>query len=490
MPHMSNYPQGFNAVSIRGVPLALAHPGKVFFVNSTAVLPEDGVSGADTPSAGTYHRPFATLDYAIGQCTASRNDVIFLMPGHSETLATAGAIAVDVDGISIVGLGQGADRPTFTFSDTASTMTVSGNDVSIENIITTPSIDSVVSPIVVSGANVNLDYEHQDASSAIEAVRAILTTAAADGLNVKLKYTGFAAGNACVNAIRLVGGNNVAVDIDFHGVASTSVVEFHTTACTNVVVKGYVFNSGTTDGSKLVVDTVTGSTWFATINDGAAGASYSGGSAAALASDDISAVSSLIGTIDSAVTSDLHGKLGTDTEMADRSVYDLINGGGPAAAATAAAAANDVSLYAVTRYLSELQVPRTVLKSTGDLTAFGTSKNLFTVTGDVMVQVFASVDVAVTSTSGTTTLSVGVAGKTAGLIAADTVDNTAFDIGDSWAYGFAADTNAGLIDTGWAIVGNSATIILTGSVDDITAGDIDFYCRYIPLTSGSSVVAA
>ena len=46
---------------------------------------------------------------------------------------------------------------------------------------------------------------------------------------------------------------------------------------------------------------------------------------------------------------------------------------------------------------------RVAIKSTGDLTSFGTSLNLFTVTGDVLVRVGASVDVAVTSTSGTTT---------------------------------------------------------------------------------------
>jgi hypothetical protein len=48
-------------------------------------------------------------------------------------------------------------------------------------------------------------------------------------------------------------------------------------------------------------------------------------------------------------TSTLHGKVGTDTEMADRSLYDILNGGGPAAFAAAANPANDVSLAAVLR---------------------------------------------------------------------------------------------------------------------------------------------
>ena len=133
---------------------------------------------------------------------------------------------------------------------------------------------------------------------------------------------------------------------------------------------------------------------------------------------------------------------------------------------------------------------RIVLESTGDLTAFGLSRNLFTVSGDVLVRVCASVDVAVTSTSGTTTLEVGVAGNTACLCVQDVVDNTAFAIGDSWSKTVAASDNGAEIADEFVLVGNSATIILTGSVDDITAGDIDFYCEWIPLSSGATVTAA
>jgi hypothetical protein len=53
--------------------------------------------------------------------------------------------------------------------------------------------------------------------------------------------------------------------------------------------------------------------------------------------------------VNSTTTDSIQGKLGTDTELADRSLYDILNGAGPAAAATAAAPANDVSLYAMIR---------------------------------------------------------------------------------------------------------------------------------------------
>ena len=118
---MSNYSGGFaDGVIIRGIPLTLAHPGKVFWVsNSTALLPgqRTGSDGND----GTFNAPFATLDYAIGRCTADRGDIIMIKPGHLENVAAAAGIVVDVAGIAIVGLGTGTLRPRFTFTtaDTA-----------------------------------------------------------------------------------------------------------------------------------------------------------------------------------------------------------------------------------------------------------------------------------------------------------------------------------------------------------------------------------
>ena len=62
--------------------------------------------------------------------------------------------------------------------------------------------------------------------------------------------------------------------------------------------------------------------------------------------DDINAD---LGEPEDAETSTLHGKVGTDTEMADRSLFDLLMSAGPAAFPAAADPANDVSLGAVLR---------------------------------------------------------------------------------------------------------------------------------------------
>ena len=80
-----------------------------------------------------------TLDAAIGLCGAGVGNTILVMPGHTETLTLAGQVVVDLDGIKIVGLAHGDNRPIFIPDNTAAyaggMWTVTGDDVWIENII-------------------------------------------------------------------------------------------------------------------------------------------------------------------------------------------------------------------------------------------------------------------------------------------------------------------------------------------------------------------
>lgn len=107
--------------------------GNVFFVDS-------GAAAAGNIS-GTFHgrdpeRPFATLAYALDQCTADNGDVIFLCPGHSE--APTVTIDLDVAGVSIIGLGVGRNRPTFVPAFTIATdivFNVSADDIKLSNIV-------------------------------------------------------------------------------------------------------------------------------------------------------------------------------------------------------------------------------------------------------------------------------------------------------------------------------------------------------------------
>lgn len=151
---LSSYPNGFaSGVSVRGMPLMQTHPGKAYWVSNvtTGLLP--GQRGGANGNKGTFDSPFSTIDYAIGQCTANRGDIIFVKPGHAETVSTATALALDVAGVAIVGLGFGNNRPTLTL-DTATTATigVTAANMSMQNMIITANFADIVSAFTLGAA--------------------------------------------------------------------------------------------------------------------------------------------------------------------------------------------------------------------------------------------------------------------------------------------------------------------------------------------------
>lgn len=273
-------------LQVSGVPTMGVNPlplaNNYWFVSSLV--------GSNSFTGNSYTTPFATIAYACSQSGLAVGDCIVVMEGHTETVAAAAGIAQATAGVYVVGLGSGQYRPQVTFStSTAATWTITAAGCSVSNIIGITGIDVLVSPWVISAAGCSLGtiaygaVEWQDPSSSLQAVRQVLTTAAADKLNINLRTIGITSGGTSpVNAVRLVGVDSAVINLDFYGRASTAVVEFLTTACSNIEVYGYMYNSGVTNYTKDVVDTVTGSTWFASFSDGAAGIDISGGSGSAL----------------------------------------------------------------------------------------------------------------------------------------------------------------------------------------------------------------
>lgn len=145
---ISTYPNRFlDSLTIGGLPILQTHPGEIFWVNSTTVLPKNGVGSSDG-NKGTYTQPFKTLDYAISRCKASRGDIIVLMPGHNEDYdaSTSGdnkAFDVDIAGVTIVGLGQGELRPTFDFTNAGAKCVIGADNVVLKNIVFRPSVTDI-----------------------------------------------------------------------------------------------------------------------------------------------------------------------------------------------------------------------------------------------------------------------------------------------------------------------------------------------------------
>lgn len=98
--------------------------GDVWYVNSAN-------GGSGNPGTTT-DRPKATWDQAID--LASADDVIILLPGHDEDIATGGAVDLDVASIATYGIGHGSRQPRITFTAAGSTVEINADNVIVEGV--------------------------------------------------------------------------------------------------------------------------------------------------------------------------------------------------------------------------------------------------------------------------------------------------------------------------------------------------------------------
>ena len=125
----------------------LGGSGRIIYVDS-------GVAGtADVGDLGdTWDLAYPTIAAAIAGATASNGDVIYVAAGHSETLAAA--VAMNVAGVTIIGLGEGSLQPTMDCSVAAAQWDISVANVSIENIKFSSSRNDVLRAIdLAAGAD-------------------------------------------------------------------------------------------------------------------------------------------------------------------------------------------------------------------------------------------------------------------------------------------------------------------------------------------------
>ena len=152
----TNFPQGFAAgLSVRGMPLTQMQPGQVFFVGNGPVLNPNQKVGSDG-NRGTFLDPLGTLNYAVNTATQSgRGDIVFVLPGHRETLSNATTLAMNSGAVAVIGLGGGNMRPTFVL-DTAVTanIPVRSSGCSIQNCLFVSNFAAIASVFTSISASV------------------------------------------------------------------------------------------------------------------------------------------------------------------------------------------------------------------------------------------------------------------------------------------------------------------------------------------------
>jgi len=139
-------------------------------------------------------------------------------------------------------------------------------------------------------------------------------------------------------------------------------------------------------------------------------------------------------------------------------------------------------------------VGRLAIKSLTDMsTGFDTADSpvtIFTVTGDVLVQPFGIVQAtALTSTGNNGILNIGTLNFSTGIIGNSAVNGTQFAANDVWV-----DTTPGTdleaMSNNWYVIPNGNDILITITTANTTAGAMEMYCLWRPLSSDGLVVAA
>lgn len=486
------------------------HPGAIWFVGSAVTGATDAAGYGKSPD-----KPFATLDYSIASCTANAGDVIYVLPGHSETLTTA--VTVDIAGVSIIGLGNGLDRPEFTVgANGIDGITVTADNVRIENLyFNEATVATATANINIAAANAVVRRVHMDMGAndrdgftltaaaervTIEDCSLVVT---ADGPDTWITFEG-------VIDLPILRRNYIIAS-DGTNALDDGVLDFGALAITNPIVVDNVFDgsdqvvSVLDDVGAVVGDCFGGNKYAGSATDGdtvtlaAASIANDGITAAKIAADAIGAAEIADGAIDAATfaagainaAAVATGAIDADALAAD-AVAEIADGVADEALA-AHKTANTVgdALSAVERCIEKSD--GAVLNGADDLfTIAGGPIEVLSITGVVTTIIGAgatNVKLQITTTEPAATVDMN----------AGTVDIDSDAAGTSYrtinTTGIFTPVTAGFVLKANSFATNDTSFLCPiGTIkflsDAARTGNIKWYLRYRPLSPNSVVTAA
>jgi len=241
-------------------------PGSIFWVGSAVSGASDSAGYGRNPDA-----PFATIDYAVGKCTASAGDVIFVLPGHTEDLATATACAVDVAGVSIIGLGSGRLMPTLSTTAAAGCVAISAANVTIKNIkllanFATGTTNMMTLSTAADGCTLD-GLKFRDTSATNEALVHIAVATTVTDLVIRGCSFVTAAGSMTGSVVFAGSSTDCVIeDSVWYVDSSDSVIDHQTTAAVNILLRRNAVVNVDDGAAGYCVELKTGSTGIAQDN--------------------------------------------------------------------------------------------------------------------------------------------------------------------------------------------------------------------------------
>ena len=226
----------------------------VFFVDNGHAQALDATDGEH---GNRWSQPFATLNYAVSKCTASQGDIILLAPGHTETIddlgtasgTTTDEVVIDKIGVTIIGIGNGTLKPTFTMgsTDVTASINITAANVRIKNIRVISGLADLAAGITIGASadgTIIEDCDIRDGNAAnLEMVIGISVAANADDIVIRNCNFSTVPAGGCANAIVFAGGCDRAIieGNTAYGTYSAGVMLASTAASLECIIRNNTF---------------------------------------------------------------------------------------------------------------------------------------------------------------------------------------------------------------------------------------------------------
>lgn len=150
----------------------------------------------------------ATLAEGLARCRAGKNDVVFVLPGHTENVSGTTMTSGLKAGTRVIGCGIGTNRPNFRWTTTTAQWVLDDADCSFSNLILRIEGAVVVKGIVCTAANcaiLNCDIDTGTVASTNLATIGVEIGAGATNFKFQGNYVHSVADSGSTSVIKVAG---------------------------------------------------------------------------------------------------------------------------------------------------------------------------------------------------------------------------------------------------------------------------------------------
>lgn len=230
---------------------AMLPPGS----NVVAYVRSTGVQSLDPPFLQKKGALVTTLDAALARCRSGYDDVVMVLPNHAESISSADQMSSLKAGTRIYCIGDGTNRPTWTWTAATASWLFDVANVRLYNarLVMASAANggvTVAAPITVSAAGAHIEGCHIDFGADADDIvgQAINTTAAADDMIFAYNRCFGATAAECETFFNMIGCDRLQMVGNYISGATSAVavglVRAEGTASLNIRIEGnYIANN-------------------------------------------------------------------------------------------------------------------------------------------------------------------------------------------------------------------------------------------------------